>query len=80
VRLKNQALLKTASKYKKTPAQITLRWDVQHGVVPIPKTVHPDRMKENADIFDFSISREDMEYLDTLHADLHMDWDPGDVK
>ena len=53
-------------KYGKTPAQIVLRWDIQHGVVTIPKSVRPQRMAENADIFDFELSKAEMKELDAL--------------
>lgn len=55
-----------ASKYRKTPAQVTLRWDLQHGVVTIPKTIRPHRIAENADIFDFELSETEMKELDAL--------------
>jgi methylglyoxal/glyoxal reductase len=57
---------KLAEKYKKTPAQIALRWDLQHGVVTIPKSTHVDRIAENAQIFDFELSQVDMNALDAL--------------
>jgi diketogulonate reductase-like aldo/keto reductase len=43
-----------AGKYGKTPAQIVLRWHIQHGLCAIPKSIHPERIAENIDIFDFS--------------------------
>jgi len=46
-------LLQLAKKYNKTAAQIILRWDIQHGVSPIPKSSNPARLKENFDVFDF---------------------------
>lgn len=52
-----------AEKYKKTPAQIALRWNIQRGVIPIPKTAHPDRLDENKDVFDFSLTKEEMALL-----------------
>jgi diketogulonate reductase-like aldo/keto reductase len=55
-----------AKKYGKTSAQIMLRWCVEHGVVPIPKSSSPERMKENADVFDFSLSPDDVRALDAL--------------
>jgi len=57
---------KMAEKYYKTPAQIVLRWDLQHEVAAIPKSVHVDRIVENIKIFDFEISEEDMKILDAL--------------
>lgn len=55
-----------AVKYQKTPVQIVLRWDIQKGVVTIPKSVHAERIISNADIFDFEISAEDMAKIDRL--------------
>ena len=53
-------------KYGKKPVQIVLRWDIQKGVVTIPKSVVPERIISNADIFDFEISPEDMARIDKL--------------
>ena len=55
-----------SEKYKKTPVQIVLRWDLQKGIVTIPKSVHQERIKSNADIFDFEISTEDIQRIDSL--------------
>lgn len=59
-------LLEIAGKYRKTPAQIILRWNVQQGVIVIPKSVHVERMKENLDIWDFTLDDDDMEKIRTL--------------
>ncbi|MBT2585259.1 aldo/keto reductase [Arthrobacter sp. ISL-95] len=55
-------------KYGKTPGQIVLRWHVQQGLVAIPKTANPQRMKENLDIFDFELDHDDLTRLQTLDA------------
>ena len=55
-----------ASKYNKTIAQLVLRWDLQKGVVTIPKSSKKERIVSNADLFDFEISKEDMKLLDSL--------------
>lgn len=55
-----------AKKHGRTPAQVILRWNVQQGVIVIPKTVHKERMKENLDIRDFSLDDEDMEKISSL--------------
>jgi len=55
-----------AKKYDKTAAQIMLRWCIEHGTTPLPKSSHPDRIRENADIFDFALSAEDIATLDAL--------------
>jgi diketogulonate reductase-like aldo/keto reductase len=68
---------KMAEKYGKTPAQIALRWDLQHQVVTIPKSVRPDRITENAQIFDFELSQEDMNVLDALDEGKRVGPDPN---
>ncbi|MCF7807044.1 MAG: aldo/keto reductase [Candidatus Marinimicrobia bacterium] len=65
-----------AEKYGKTPAQITLRWDVQHGVVTIPKSELAERIAENAGIFDFELDQEDMGLLDRLDQGKRIGPDP----
>ena len=57
-----------AKKYGKSVAQIILRWNVQKGVVAIPKSVHAKRIASNAAIFDFELSQEDIAYLDSLET------------
>ena len=67
---------KLAEKYAKTPAQIALRWDLQHKVVTIPKSSHPTRIAENARIFDFQLSQADMDVLDALDEGKRIGPDP----
>ncbi|SNR25013.1 Aldo/keto reductase [Maribacter sedimenticola] len=55
-----------AKKYAKSVAQVILRYNLQKGIVAIPKSVHAERIKSNADIFDFELSKEDIAYLDSL--------------
>ncbi len=59
-------LKEIAEKYDKTVAQIILRWNVQHGVIVIPKSVHRERMRENLDIWNFKIEDDDMERIGSL--------------
>ncbi|PVB63706.1 aldo/keto reductase [Labrenzia sp. 011] len=65
-----------AEKYGKTPAQIVLRWDLQHGVVTIPKSTRKSRIEENAGIFDFELSEEDMGVLNDLDETRRLGPDP----
>ena len=58
--------IELSEKYKKTPVQIVLRWDLQKGIVTIPKSVHKDRIEINADIFDFELLNEDILRIDAL--------------
>lgn len=67
---------KLAQKYEKSVAQIVLRWDLQKGVVTIPKSVHKDRIIANADIFDFELSPIDMTLLDSLDRGKRFGSDP----
>jgi diketogulonate reductase-like aldo/keto reductase len=72
-----QAVQMLAEKYGKTPAQIVLRWDLQHEVVTIPKSTRPDRIAENTRIFDFELSPEDMDVLDALDGGRRIGPDPA---
>jgi diketogulonate reductase-like aldo/keto reductase len=65
-----------AKKYHKTPAQILIRWTLQHAVVVIPKSARRKRILENADIYDFDISSADMAKLDALDENYRLSWDP----
>ena len=68
-----------AKKYNKTPAQILLRWDLQHEVITIPKSVTPARILENSQIFDFVIHDDDMEKINLLHEGRRLGPDPENV-
>ena len=70
------ALAFLAKKYGKTPAQIILRWDLQCGLAAIPKSVHISRIKENADLFDFSLTRREMFSIDRLNENHYYLPDP----
>jgi diketogulonate reductase-like aldo/keto reductase len=79
----NELLLGIAGKYKKTVAQVILRWLTQRGVVAIPKSVRKERMVENFNIFDFELSPEDMDAivsLDTKVTSFFDHRDPAMVK
>ncbi|GMX61517.1 glyoxal/methylglyoxal reductase [Paenibacillus elgii] len=73
-------LSELAGKYGKTPAQIILRWDLQHGVVTIPKSIRESRIRENIDVFDFTLSDEDMARLDGLNQDRRFGPDPDTIE
>ncbi|NEX78163.1 aldo/keto reductase [Bacillus thermocopriae] len=67
--LQDPTLTEIAEKYGKTTAQVILRWDLQTKVVTIPKSIKEQRIMENADIFDFELSQEDMEKIAGLNKD-----------
>ena len=76
-------LTKIGEKYGKSAAQVALRWNVQRGVVVIPKSVHKERMEQNMNIWDFKLSDEDMAEiaaLDLGHSEIVNHDDPGFVK
>ena len=76
-------LTEIGKQYGKTAAQVALRWNVQRGVVVIPKSIHKNRMEQNIDIWDFQLSEEDMAQiakLDLDHSEIVDHSDPGFVK
>lgn len=70
-------LKQMAEKYAKTVAQVVLRWDLQKGVVTIPKSSKPERIVSNADLFDFELSAEDVHVLDNLDRGKRFGPDPN---
>jgi diketogulonate reductase-like aldo/keto reductase len=75
----NPVLDKLAKKYGKTNAQVMLRWCIETGTVPLPKSVHKDRIKENIEIFDFNLDTADMDELKKLDRGYRTCWDPTHV-
>jgi methylglyoxal/glyoxal reductase len=69
-------IVELAAKYGKTPAQIVLRWNLQIGVVTIPKSVNEARIRENADLFDFELTAEDLAKLESLNRNHRTGPDP----
>ncbi len=65
----NEVLKSVGEKYQKSVAQVILRWLTQRGVVALAKSSHIERMKENIDVFGFTLSDEDMETIKTLNTD-----------
>ncbi len=75
-KLDDKTLVEIAQKYHKSPAQIMLRWCLQHQVIPIVKSSSQKRILENIAIFDFEINEHDMNVLDQLNRNRHVAWDP----
>lgn len=65
-RLDDATVGELAKKYHKSPAQVLIRYSLQKGWVPLPKSVHAERIVENTQIYDFELSRKDMSILDSL--------------
>jgi len=76
--LRDPTVLDVARKYSRTPAQVMIRWSLQRGLVVIPKSIRPERIRENGQVFDFEVSGVDMARLDSLNEDLHTVWNPTD--
>ncbi|MCM3216257.1 aldo/keto reductase [Niallia taxi] len=74
--LDNSLLMTIAAKYNKSVAQVIIRWDLQNGVITIPKSIKEHRIIENADVFDFSLTTEEMEQIAGLNEDLRVGPDP----
>lgn len=70
-------IVEIANRIHKTPAQVILRWDYQSGWIAIPKSVHRERIFENINLFDFSLSSEDMEKINALSKGYHSSHDPA---
>ncbi|MCM3158820.1 glyoxal/methylglyoxal reductase [Bacillus subtilis] len=77
--LDNEVLTQIAEKHNKSVAQVILRWDLQHEVVTIPKSIKEHRIIENADIFDFELSQEDMAKIDALNKDERVGPNPDEL-
>ncbi len=79
----NPVVCEIGKKYGKTAAQVMLRWNIQNGVVVIPKSTHIERMKENFNVFDFALSADDMEKiaaLDTAKSSFFSHQDPETIE
>ena len=77
--LDDARLSEVARKYSKSTAQILIRWTLQKDVIVIPKSSRKEKIRENADVFDFEISSEDMDRLDALHENMRVSWDPTTI-
>lgn len=74
--LSNEVIKEIADKHNKSVAQTILRWDLQQGVVVIPKSTKEHRIVENADVFDFELTEEEMQIIDGLNQDYRVGPDP----
>jgi diketogulonate reductase-like aldo/keto reductase len=77
--LENPVIARVARAHGRTPAQVVLRWDLQHGVVTIPKSVHRERIAENAALFDFELTPAEMAAIDRLDAGSRIGPDPDTI-
>jgi len=78
-RFDDPAVLAVAAAHRKTPAQVLIRWGLEHGIVEIPKSTHRERIVENSNVFDFHLSREELVRLDGLRDDRRVGWNPAEI-
>ncbi|MFC1527289.1 aldo/keto reductase [Candidatus Neomarinimicrobiota bacterium] len=78
-KLDDSRLIEIANQYNKSTSQMLIRWCLQKGVICIPKSSQKKHIKENADVFDFIISKEDVSELDNLNMNYRSTWDPTNV-
>ncbi|MEK4761152.1 aldo/keto reductase [Viridibacillus sp. FSL E2-0187] len=76
--LKDETIQSIAAKHNKTAAQIVLKWDLQHQVVTIPKTMTESRMEENINVFDFELTTEEMAQIDALNENFRCGPNPDE--
>ncbi|MGE7022914.1 aldo/keto reductase [Solibacillus cecembensis] len=76
--LEDSTIAEIAKKYGKSISQVILRWDIQNGVVTIPKTVSKERMVQNASIFDFSLTEEELQIINAMNLEKRVGPDPAE--
>lgn len=77
--LDNPTLIEIGRQYGKTATHVMIRWCLEQGTVPLPKSTHPDRIKENIEVFDFALSKTDLQKIKKLEQDYRTCWDPTHV-
>ncbi|KAM9620013.1 LOW QUALITY PROTEIN: putative oxidoreductase YtbE, partial [Morphnus guianensis] len=75
--LTHPSIIQLAKKYGRTPAQICIRWNIQNGIVTIPKSTKAEGIEEDCKVFDFTIAEDDVEILNGMHDGRHVSWDPS---
>jgi diketogulonate reductase-like aldo/keto reductase len=74
--LEHPTVTAIADRYDKTPAQVVLRWHIEHGVAAIPKSVKPHRIAENIDVFDLQLTADEVASIDALDTRVRAGPDP----
>lgn len=77
--LSDDLLAKIGQKHHKTASQVMLRWAVQKGTVPLPRSRNPQHIKENFEVFDFQLSSDEIAQIDALSSNERQSWDPSDL-
>ena len=79
-KMNNEILDEIGKKYIKTNAQILIRWSMQNGCVPLPKSIHKERIEENINVFDFELSLDEMVSINSLNENFHLSPDPTNLE
>ncbi len=79
-RMDHSVIARVARKHARTPAQVLVRWGIEHELVTIPKSARPERIRENADVFGFALDAEDLAAMDALDEGYRTAWDPTDAE
>ena len=79
LRMQHPTITSLSKKYNCTPAQLMIRWSLQHGFIPLPKSVTKERIEANGEVSQFTIDQGDMKTMDGLDEYLVTDWDPVDT-
>jgi diketogulonate reductase-like aldo/keto reductase len=77
--LNDNLLTKIGEKYSKTASQVMLRWAIQQGTLPLPRSKNPDHIKENFNVFNFELSTKDMEDINSINQTGRTSWDPTNL-
>ncbi|SEJ87571.1 Aldo/keto reductase [Bhargavaea ginsengi] len=77
--MEEPVVARIAETHGKAPAQVVIRWHLQHDIIVIPKSVRPERVRSNADVFDFTLSDEEMQQLDALNRNERTGKDPDNM-
>ena len=73
---RNRTLLGLADKYHKTPLQIIIRWHIENRIIPIPRSTNKNRLQQNIDVFDFSLTKDEVESVDRININSRLRYDP----
>lgn len=79
-KLDNPVLREIGKKYQKSTAQVLLRWGLEHGIIEIPKSGNKHHIIENADVFDFELTKEEMSQINDLNENLRVTYDPATIQ
>lgn len=77
--LDDSVIAKVAEKHSRSPTQVMIRWCIDQGLVPLPKSTHPDRVRQNFEVFDFNLDDDDLKQIKRLDRGFRTCWDPTHV-